>query len=117
MRRSSPARDLLLALPLCLLFSAPAPAQTGPLRGLDRYVEHAMRAWDVPGLAIAVVKDDSVVFARGYGVREVGKPGRVDEHTLFAVASTTKAMTVAALGMLIDEGALGWDDPVLQHLP
>jgi DNA ligase D-like protein (predicted 3'-phosphoesterase) len=73
--------------------------------------------WEIPGLAIAVVRGDSVIFARGYGERTVGTGEPVDEHTLFAIASTTKAMTVAGLGMLVDEGALEWDDPVLRHLP
>ena len=76
-----------------------------------------MRDWKTPGLAIAVVKDGEVVFAKGYGVRRLGAPEPVDEHTLFAVGSTTKAMTAAALGMLVDEGKLGWDDPVTKHLP
>lgn len=85
--------------------------------GLDEYIEQARRAWRAPGLAIAVVKDDAVVFARGYGVRELGKDDPVDEHTLFAVASTTKAYTAATLGLLVDEGRLSWDDPVIKHLP
>lgn len=76
-----------------------------------------MREWEVPGLAIAVVKDDAVVFARGYGVREMGRPERVDENTVFAIASITKSFTSASVGMLVDEGKVRWDDPVTQHLP
>ena len=87
-----------------------------PLAGLDGYVHAAMTNWEVPGLAIAVVKDDSVLFARGYGVRELGKPELVDAHTLFANASTTKAFTAAAAAMLVDDGFLTWDDPVSDHL-
>jgi CubicO group peptidase (beta-lactamase class C family) len=64
-----------------------------------------------------VVKDGEVVFAKGYGVLELGKPDSADENTLFAIGSTTKAMTAAALGILVDEGKLGWDDPVTKHLP
>lgn len=94
-----------------------ARAQVSPLTGLDDYIEAAMEAWEVPGLAIAVVRNDSVIHARGFGVRELGRPAPVDEHTLFAIASTTKAMTAAALGMLVDEGRLDWDDPVTRHLP
>ena len=92
-------------------------AQARPIQGLDAYVAAAVRTWEIPGLSIAVVHGDSVVFAKGYGVRELGKPGAVDENTLFAVGSTTKAMTVTALGMLVDSGIVGWDDPVVQHLP
>jgi CubicO group peptidase (beta-lactamase class C family) len=71
----------------------------------------------VPGLAIAVVSGDSLVFARGYGVLETGKPARATEHTRFAIGSTTKAMTTAALAMLVDEGKLRWDDKVIDHIP
>jgi CubicO group peptidase (beta-lactamase class C family) len=92
-------------------------AQPAQLRGLDRYIEHAMAEWRVPGLAIAVVQGDSIVFSRGYGVRRLGERDPVDENTLFAIASTTKAMTAAALGILVDEGRLDWDDPVTRHLP
>jgi CubicO group peptidase (beta-lactamase class C family) len=87
------------------------------LRAFDAYVEQAVRAWRVPGLAIAVVKDDSVVLAKGYGVLEIGKPGRVTEHTRFAIGSTTKAMTAAAIGMLVDEGKLRFDDRIIDLLP
>ncbi|HEV2132016.1 MAG TPA: serine hydrolase [Longimicrobiaceae bacterium] len=115
MKHSS--RAVALAFLLLFLFVPPAAeAQRAPLRGLDAYIERAMRDWEVPGLALAVVKDDSVVFARGYGVRELGRPERVDEHTVFAIASTTKAMSAASLGMLVDEGKLKWDDPATQHL-
>jgi len=84
---------------------------------LDQYVALAARDWHVPGLAIAVVKDDSLVFARGYGVTQIGKPAPVTEHTRFAIGSTTKAMTVASLAMLVDEGKLRWDDRVTDYLP
>jgi CubicO group peptidase (beta-lactamase class C family) len=86
-------------------------------RAFDKYVEQAAHDWHVPALAIAVVKDDSLVFAKGYGVIEIGKPARADEHTRFAIGSTTKAMTSVALGMLVDEGKLHWDDRVIDHLP
>lgn len=88
-----------------------------PLRGLGERVEQAMEAWGVPGVAIAVVEGDSVVYARGFGVRQVDRPDPVDEHTLFGVMSTTKAFTSTAVAMLVDEGKVGWDDPVTRHLP
>lgn len=100
--------------------TAPVHAQAAapdPLAGLDAYIEDAVRDWSLPGLAIAVVRDDSIIYARGFGVRELGGNGAVDEHTLFAIASTTKAMTAAGLGMLVDEGRLDWDDDVARHLP
>lgn len=86
-------------------------------RRLDAYVARAVADWNVTGLAIAVVRGDSVAFAKGYGVRELGKPGPVDIHTRFAIGSTTKAMTVAALAMLVDEGKIRWDEPVIDVLP
>jgi len=107
----------VIALLLLGLLAPATAAQSAPLGGLEAYIEQGMRDWEVPGLAIAVVKGDSVVFAQGYGVREMGSEGPVDEHTLFAIASTTKAMTTAALGMLVDDGSIEWDDPVIRHLP
>src|SRR5437879_13285356 len=71
----------------------------------------------VPGAAVAVVKDGKLVFAQGYGVRTLGDTARVDAHTLFQIASNTKAFTTAALALLADEGKLSWDDPVTKHLP
>jgi CubicO group peptidase (beta-lactamase class C family) len=107
----------------CCASAVPAAvyAQSAPRspdwRAFDHYVEQSARDWHVPALAIAVVKDDSLVFAKGYGVLEVGTTTRADEHTRFAIGSTTKAMTSAALGMLVDEGKLHWDDHVLDYLP
>src|SRR5690606_14610851 len=108
-----------LHLLLLLLIALPASgvAQPASLAGLDVYIESAMADWEVPGLAIAVVKDDEVIYARGFGVTEIGGNQPVDEHTMFAIASTTKAFTAAALGMLVDEGKIAWDDPVRKHLP
>ncbi len=86
-------------------------------RELDAYVAKAVKDWNVAGLAIAVVKDGQVVLSKGYGVRELGKPALVDTSTMFAIASTTKAMTAASIGMLVDEGKLKWDDPVTKYIP
>jgi CubicO group peptidase (beta-lactamase class C family) len=84
---------------------------------LDGYISKALDAWEVPGLAISLVKGDSVVYAKGYGIREAGQQNLVDERTLFAIGSATKAFTAAALAILVDEGGLDWDDPVNNHLP
>ena len=114
--RSRPVLRLLVAV-LCCLGSAPLHAQRPPLDGLDAYIEQARKDWEVPGFALAVIRNDSVIYVRGYGVRELGASGDVDGNTIFPIASTTKAMTVAALGMLVDERKLRWDDPVSRHLP
>jgi CubicO group peptidase (beta-lactamase class C family) len=107
----------LIALLLALLATATADAQNGQLAGLDAYVNKAMKDWGVPGLAIAVIKDDRIVLAKGYGVRELGKPEAVDERTLFAIGSSSKAFTAAAIAMLVDDKKLEWDDPATQYLP
>jgi len=80
-------------------------------------VERTMKLFDVPGIAIAIVKDGKVVATQGFGVRKLGAPDKVDARTLFEVASNSKAFTAAALAMLVDEGKLAWDDPVTKHLP
>jgi len=87
----------------------PAPAKD-PLNGLDAYVLKAMKDWELPGLALAVVKDGRVVLAKGYGVREVGKNDPVDGDTLFAIGSNTKAFTSTALALLVQDKKLSWDD-------
>ena len=111
---------------LALVLSVALPHAASPLSAqqrapdwaaFDRYVAQAARDWKVPGLAIAVVQGDSLVFAKGYGVIEQGKPAPANEHTRFAIGSTTKAMTSAALAMLVDEGKLKWDDKVIDYLP
>lgn len=98
----------------------PAPgtrASTPDWSAFDAYVSQAARSWHVPALAIAVVKDDSLVFARGYGVLEIGTDRRAGVHTRFAIGSTTKAMTAAAIAMLVDDGKLKFDDRVIDFLP
>ncbi len=94
--------------------SAPAVASAW---SLESEVNRTMKAFDVPGIAIAVVKDGKVVAAQGFGVRKLGEPARVDSKTVFEIASNSKAFTAAALAMLVDEGKLKWDDPVTRHLP
>lgn len=106
----------LIALVL-LLGPRPARAQDPALTGLDAYVERVLRDWEAPGIAVAVVKDDRVVLERGFGVRRLGDAEPVDAHTLFAIASTTKAFTAAALAMLVDEGRLQWNHRVADVLP
>src|SRR6185436_1593199 len=87
------------------------------VKEIDAYANTVMDTWHGPGMAIAIVKDDKVVMAKGYGVRELGKPDKVDENTLFAIASNTKAFTTASLAILVDEGKLNWNDKVSKYLP
>ncbi|HYK11922.1 MAG TPA: serine hydrolase [Gemmatimonadales bacterium] len=108
---------------LCLLtlFAAPLLAQKPAAPALpkdwDAYVTKAMQEFHVPGLALAIVKDGQVIYAKGYGVRRMGEPTPVDTHTLFQIASNTKAFTDAMIAQLVDSGRLSWDDPVTKYLP
>lgn len=85
--------------------------------GIDRAVERARAEFDVPGIAVAVVKDGKVLLAKGYGVRKAGSPEPVTAHSLFRIASNTKAFTTAALAILVEEGRLRWDDRVVDRMP
>ena len=87
------------------------------LRDFDAYIEDIRARFEVPAMAVAIVKDGHVVLERGYGTRDLDSNVPVDEHTLFAIASNTKAFTAAALSMLADEGKLDMDDRVVDHLP
>jgi CubicO group peptidase (beta-lactamase class C family) len=84
---------------------------------IDSLTELTLKTFDVPGIAVAIVKDGKIIHAKGYGVRSLNTMQRVDENTLFGIASNSKAFTVAALGMLIDEGKLKWDDKVTDYIP
>ncbi len=106
-----------LLLVAALLLVSPASGQDAPLTGLDAWIEREMAHWQIPGMAVGVVRHDSLVYARGFGVLGLEDQRPVDQHTLFGVASTTKAMTAGALALLVDEGKLHWDDPVVKHLP
>ncbi|MBX2966439.1 MAG: serine hydrolase [Cyclobacteriaceae bacterium] len=87
------------------------------LKKLDAYYAKALSDWGVPGMSIAIVKDGKVVFSKGYGVKEAGKPEKTDEHTLYAIASNSKAFTTAAIAMMAKEGKLSLDDKVRKFLP
>jgi len=101
-----------------LIASAASLGAQAALPGdLDSYIANSMRTFEVPGMAVAIVKDGKIVLAKGYGVRKLGDPTLVDEHTMFGIGSNTKAFTTAALAGLVDAGKLSWDDPVYQRLP
>ncbi len=113
-------RGMLLLL-VALLLQQGAIAQqantAATLSKLDAYYQKALKDWNVPGMAIAIVKNDSVIFAKGYGVRNQKTGGTVDANTIFGIASNSKAYTAAALGILVDEGKIKWTDPVKKYLP
>jgi CubicO group peptidase (beta-lactamase class C family) len=108
---------IIIAALLVVVQARPSPSQDATLNGFDDYVNKALKDWEVPGLAIAVVKNDQIVHAKGYGVRKLGDPAPVDEKTLFAIGSSSKAFTAAAIAMLVDEGKMKWDEPATKYLP
>ncbi|MEZ4746531.1 MAG: serine hydrolase [Calditrichia bacterium] len=107
----------LFYLVLVLFFSIGLFAQTVDLTAIDQAIEKTRTDWQIPGIAVAIVKDGKLIHAKGYGTRTIGKDEPVDENTLFAVASNSKAFTVSLLGILVDAGKLRWDDKVVDHLP
>lgn len=84
---------------------------------IDNYIRQAMNDWKMPGFAVAIVKNDSVIFSKGFGVRIIGRNEPVDENTNFMIASCSKAFTTASIARLVDQGKLKWDDPVMKYLP
>src|SRR6185369_4665153 len=106
----------LFALLLSSSFTFAQSAQPN-LSGFDGFVEQVMKDWKVPGIAVAIVKDGKVVYAQGYGYRDVKRQLKVTPDTLFAIGSCSKAFTAAALGMLVDEKKLEWDQPARAYLP
>jgi CubicO group peptidase (beta-lactamase class C family) len=121
-RIPSHATRAALALAVFLSGAAVASAQPRPAAcplpaDFDAYVRRVMQTFDVPGVAVAVVCGDAVVLAKGYGVRRLGEPAPVDSRTLFGIASNTKLFTAVALGLLVEQGSLAWDAPVIDYLP
>jgi CubicO group peptidase (beta-lactamase class C family) len=104
----------LLTLAGFLCTAAPLHAQG---QAIDELARQTMAQWKVPGLALVVVQNDRLVYLKGFGVREAGKPGPVSPDTVFPIASCTKSFTTLAMGMLVDDGKMDWDDPVRKHVP
>jgi len=102
---------------LLLFVACAAYAKPDSLNGVDAEIQRAMVQLHVPGAAVGVIRDGKVVLARGYGVRELGRPERVDAETVFSLASISKSFTTAVMATLVDEGKLDWDKPVRDYLP
>lgn len=108
----------ILLVACCLIpFLITAQPTSKQISEFDQFVLRGVKEWDIPGLGVVVVKDNKVIYKKGIGVREIGKPDPVDTQTLFACASTTKAITATGMGMLVDEGKVNWDDAVVKYLP
>jgi CubicO group peptidase (beta-lactamase class C family) len=110
---------LITLLALAFLVPQPARAATGDdsVANLDAFITRALKEYQVPGAAIAVVQNGKAVLVKGYGVRDVTKQGAVDENTIFQLASVTKTLTGAAAATVVDEGKLDWDKPIFNYLP
>jgi len=102
---------------ILLLQSLVMYAQVMSTAAIDSLVERTLTTFEVPGIAVAVVKDGKIIHAKGYGVRSLNTLQKVDAHTQFGIASNSKAFTAAALGILVDEHKITWDDKVTDHIP
>ncbi len=111
-----PGKYILFFSLFCFPF-IDAKAQVITPDSVDRLVERTLKTFDVPGIAVAIIKDDKIVYEKGYGVRSVNSKKKVDENTLFGIASNSKAFTSAAIGILVDEGKLKLDDKVTDYIP
>src|SRR5690606_3112886 len=112
-----PRRARIVLTMFFVFASSASPARAQQLGRLDDYVTRAMAAWEVPGLGLAIVHRDSIVYARGFGVRELDSREPVDGPAMFAIGSSSKAFTALLLATLIDDGAAKWDDRVIEPLP
>lgn len=109
-RRISPLLTCLFLVPVL-------SGQTVDVQRVDRLVDSVLETFEVPGAAVTIVQDGKVLLAKGYGVKDMKKQNSVDEKTIFAIASNSKAFTATALGILVEEGKLEWDAPVIRYLP
>jgi CubicO group peptidase (beta-lactamase class C family) len=107
----------IISLLFSLLLMYALPAQPIGSRAIDSLVERSMKAFDVPGIAVGIIKDGRLIHAKGYGVRSLNTRQPMDENTLFGIASNSKAFTAASLGILVDEGKIKWDDKVRDYIP
>ncbi|SDB51865.1 CubicO group peptidase, beta-lactamase class C family [Flavobacteriaceae bacterium MAR_2010_188] len=92
-------------------------AQQIPLDSLDLQIHQLIKDFDIPGLSIGIVRNDSIIFSKGYGILEKDKERQVDENTIFGIGSISKSFTALTLGILVDEGKIDWDDKVIDYLP
>ena len=117
----------LVLMALCSALAQAAPAKPHPIKApaapqlsadeLSRFIQSVSKEFNVPGIAVAVVKDQRVVFEQGFGTRNLASKKPVDRHTKFCIASITKSVTATAVEMLADRGKLKLDDRVIDHLP
>src|SRR6188768_146567 len=95
----------------------PNPHVTSLLSDYENNIRNLQRKTKTPGVAIVIVRDTSVVYIKGIGVREVGKPDSIDAHTVFRLASVSKCLAPVLTGLLVEDGLLSWDDPIIKYVP
>ncbi|MEE9350258.1 MAG: serine hydrolase [Flavobacteriaceae bacterium] len=110
-------KKTLIVVTLMLLSTQLFSQTEEQLQHLDSYYAKALKEWHVPGMAIAIVKDDKIIFSKGYGYANIEQKTKVDGNTLFAIASNSKAFTASALAQLVDQGRIKWTDKVIDYLP
>lgn len=110
---------LMLTTAASLLGTEITPQQNlkNILKEFEQYTIQAQKEWNVPGMAISIVKDDKMIYANGFGVKEVNTLDKVDTNTLFQIGSISKSFTSALVAILVDEKKLKWNDKVVDHLP
>ncbi len=110
-----------LGLVVAALAAGPLAGQAkpaaDPLAGLPQYIEQVRVGWKIPGVAVGIVRNDSLIFARGFGVKVLGQGDSITPRTLFAIGSNSKSFTATAAAMLVDDGKLTWNDKVTKWLP
>ena len=114
MKKCMPILALLLVVMQTSIAQTSNPISS---KQIDSLTELVLKTFNVPGIAVGVVKDGKLIHAKGYGIANINTGKLVDENTLFGVASNSKAMTAAALGILVDEGKIKWDDKVTDYVP
>lgn len=115
--KSRTLNSIFAVIVLLILSSLAAAQQPLSSEAIDQLIARSMEAFDVPGISVGVIKDGKLIHARGYGVRSLNTKQKMDENTLVGIASNSKAFTTVALGMLVDEGKITWDDKVRDHIP
>ncbi len=108
---------LCLAIGVAPAFAAKKAEQPVNLKGFREFVARTMAEWEVPGMAVSIVKDGKVIFAEGFGLRDVKQGLKVTPHTLFPIGSCSKAFTAAGMAIAVDDGKVAWDEPVRTYLP
>lgn len=110
-------KKLILSLVITLLFTTTYSQTESQLQHLDNYYSKSLKEWNIPGMAIAIVSKDSIIFSKGYGFSDINKQTKVDGNTLFAIASNSKAFTATSIAQLVEQGKIDWNHKVIDYLP